>query len=247
MSSVLEVPNALIMALALAVSSAGGESQLASAGAAAATPPTATIEAREFPSSNPFGFSEQQWLAAMHRQGAVIAQGGMSARIFKTSAGRYYVPIESERREITALRDDVVAAGQLAHLHGVSAFKFMQQRLSRAPSMGELLAAHVLGIDDALQLVSLVAATPNSPAAGLLPAAAAAYPRLFQAGARPRSAIEVMTELIAAVQRDGADRMRIAGVGRLSPRMELRQSAAVAPAGGSRGAARSGMAFAGAR
>jgi hypothetical protein len=246
-SSVLEVPNALIMALALAVSSAGGESQLASMPVTYAVASTTVSDQREPPSRNPFGFDDQQWLAAMHRQGASIGQGRLSARIFKTSSGRYYVPVESERQEIAALRDDVVAAGQLTHLQSVSAFKVMQQRLSRAPAFAEILAAHVLGVDDALRLVSLVASAPNAPAAVTFPAAASVQPKLFYAGARPRSAFEVMTELIAAVQRDGADRARVTGVARHSPRTELRQSTAAVREDGNRSRARAGMALAGAR
>jgi hypothetical protein len=55
--------------------------------------------------------------------------------------------------------------------------------------------AHFLGADDASKLIAAASSRPETSAAGLFPAAAAANRSIFFDGARPRSVAEVYGRL----------------------------------------------------
>lgn len=191
MSAGLEVPAALIMALTVAGSAGGGGGQLA-------RPDTSPSQAR-FSNDNPFRFDEQRWLATFRRHGAEIGRSTLSARVFVTGSGRYYVPVATERAQVMALRDDIVIAGQLVHIAARRDAEAMTDRLGRPPTTAELLTAHLLGTDDAVTLLRLATAAPNTVLSSEMPTRALELPELFFAGARPRRAIEVITEIKAAL------------------------------------------------
>jgi len=205
LSSVLDVPIGLIMALALAVATDGGEGQLAS-GVRAPFVPRAAASATEAraDAADPFRFGEQGWLRGVMEHGVAVGLGPYAARVFKTSSGRYYVPDAGERQEIAALRGDIVVAGQVLYRMAKADASALEDRSGRRPHLHELLAAHLLGRDAAEKLARLAVSAPRTPAASAMPALALANPDLFFAGTRPRSAYEVTIELVAATRGEAA-------------------------------------------
>ena len=201
MSSVLDVPIGLIMALALAVAPDSGEGQLASRNQSGSEPAGA-IRASNVTqdAADPFRFGEQNWLRAVKDQGQAIGLGALARRVFKTSSGRYYVPDAIEHKLIMVLRADIVVAGQVLHRTATADAAMFQTSVGRLPAMHELLAAHLLGCESALKLAQLALKEPMMPAASAMPALALAYPALFFVGTRPRSAYEVTIELVAAAR-----------------------------------------------
>jgi hypothetical protein len=193
-SSVLEVPTALIMALTLAASAESGGGQLAPFGGG---PPT--VGRIDAPAVNPFALNEQAWLAAFRRNGGLVGQADLASRIFITSGKQLYVPVAQERSRILAMRDDVVLAGQLTLISARQNAADLSRRLGRSATSSDLLAAHLFGLDDAEQVLRSAATSPNAILASILGAKAFDVPELFFAGSRPRRAIEVVTELRAAV------------------------------------------------
>jgi hypothetical protein len=71
----------------------------------------------------------------------------------------------------------------------------LSQGLGRAPSGGELYAAHLLGPAGALRLIRVAYLRPSYPAAWLLPDAAAKNRGLFYRRGAPRSASELLLSL----------------------------------------------------
>lgn len=168
------------MALSLAAASAAGEeaswhlrserqSSRVTQAAAAATDPL-----------GPFQYSERGWLHALKQTGV---QPALARRIFLTSTGVAYVPAAAERRQILALRHDLVIAGQVAFLQARANALALLPLLGRTPTVAELHAAHLLGASGAARLVQGAAASPAMPAQVLLAEAALEVPQsLLQRG-----------------------------------------------------------------
>lgn len=134
-----------------------------------------------------FQFIEGTWLDMVRRHGA---NHGLDAQ---AAALRNGANAET-RREILALRNDpeisARMAGELARENAAT----MQARLGRAPTAGELYAAHVMGPSGALRLVE--AAQQGAPnAVTLFPREAAANRGLFYANGQPRSAQGLLDRL----------------------------------------------------
>lgn len=134
-----------------------------------------------------FQFIEGTWLDMVRRHGA---DHGLDAQ---AAALRNGANAET-RREILALRNDpeisARMAGELARENAAA----MHARLGRAPTAGELYAAHVMGPSGALRLVE--AAQQGAPnAVTLFPREAAANRGLFYVNGQPRSAQGLLDRL----------------------------------------------------
>jgi hypothetical protein len=134
-----------------------------------------------------FQFIDSTWLDMVRRHGA---EHGLAAQ---SAALRQGADAET-RREILALRSDpelsARMAGELARENAAT----LQAQLGRAPSAGELYAAHVMGPGGALRLIE--AAQRGAPdAAALFPREAAANRGLFYANGAPRSAEALLDRL----------------------------------------------------
>lgn len=94
----------------------------------------------------------------------------MASRIFFTSSGRYYVPSESERAEILALKKNPdIAVRVLAA--ATRAYKAeLETLVGRGPSRGALLVAHVYGVAIAERYMKAMAGNCAAPAASVVPA-----------------------------------------------------------------------------
>jgi hypothetical protein len=143
-----------------------------------------------------FQFIDQTWLGTLKQSGGALGYGRYAAAIGQTDSGRYVVSDPAMRREIMALRKDPTANAVMAGAFTQANAQYLQQKLGRAPTDGELYMAHFLGPRGAANLIGLAAATPNALARDSFPRAAASNKSIFYAeGGRPRSFAEVTRAL----------------------------------------------------
>lgn len=140
-----------------------------------------------------FQFIESTWLDMVRKYGDQHGLGAMASRI-SVSGGRPHVSDAASRKAILDLRYDpelsARMAGELARENATT----LQGNLGRAPSAGELYAAHVLGPAGATKLIE--AAERGAPnAAALFPREAAANRGLFYVDGAPRSAAQLLARL----------------------------------------------------
>jgi hypothetical protein len=90
-------------------------------------------------------------------------------RIFVTSAGRYYVPAQSDRDDILALRRNRDVAARVLAAATASLQAELTRRSPFAPTRGALLIAHMAGIEPALGYMQALASDPQAKAANAVP------------------------------------------------------------------------------
>ncbi len=163
-----------------------------------------------------FQFIESTWLDMVRRHGAEHGLGAEAA-----SLGNGADP--AARREILALRNDPEISARMAAELARDNAQTLQAQLGRAPSAGELYAAHVMGSGGAARLIE-AAANGAVSAAAIFPREAAANRGLFYADGAPRSAQALLARLdldagagIAAPITEG--KPRAAGDAPLSPEL----------------------------
>ncbi len=159
-----------------------------------------------------FQFIESTWLDMVRRHGPAHGLAAEAAALRRGANA-------DMRREILALRSDpelsARMAGELARENAAA----LQARLGRAPSAGELYAAHVMGAGGALRLIE-AAQQGVTDAADLFPREAAANRGLFYTNGAPRSAQQLLDRLSldadASMNREQGVRLEFAE-GALSP------------------------------
>jgi hypothetical protein len=141
-----------------------------------------------------FQFIDSTWLSMVQRHGAEHGLGRYAAAI-ETRNGRPFVGDPAVRREILALRGDAELSARMAGELAQENATFLQGRLGRPPTAGELYAAHVMGPAGAARLIEAAAAGATD-AAALFPREAAANRGLFYfRNGEPRSAAELLERL----------------------------------------------------
>ncbi len=171
LSSLLDVPAQLALALSLAAATAANEPPRAPS--AAPTPPASVAMLVAEPPQGPYRFSEGNWLRAL-KEDLPKDGRGYAQSIFRTSGGRYYVPRGVERMQILAGREDEELAGRAARAFARSNARVLRASLRRVPTAGELYIAHLFGPETAASLIAHVRAHPNDVAAKQGPELAAA-------------------------------------------------------------------------
>jgi hypothetical protein len=151
-----------------------------------------------------FQFVEQTWLSTVKRFGARHGLGAYAAQVQTGPDGRFHVADPGMRKAVLDLRLDPQAAalmaGELTQDHAA----YLQGRTGRAPTGGELYAAHVLGPAGSAKLMETAATHPSAPAAQLFPEAAEANAGLFYRGGRPVTVAELSATLTRAAAGGGA-------------------------------------------
>jgi Transglycosylase SLT domain len=126
-----------------------------------------------------FQFIDSTWLDMVRRHGAEHGLGAEASALRNGASA-------ATRQDILALRSDPEIAARMAGELARENAATLQARLGRAPTAGELYAAHVMGSGGAVQLIR--AAAQGAPsAAALFPREAAANHGLFYANGQPRS------------------------------------------------------------
>lgn len=134
-----------------------------------------------------FQFIESTWLDMVRRHGP---EHGLSQQAAALRGG---ADVQT-RREILALRNDPEISARMAAELARENAQTLQARLGRAPSAGELYAAHVMGSGGAIRLIE-AAASGAPDASALFPREAAANRGLFYANGAPRSAQGLLDRL----------------------------------------------------
>jgi hypothetical protein len=134
-----------------------------------------------------FQFIDSTWLDMVRRHGAAHGLGGYA------SALAHGADAET-RRNILALRNDPEISARMAGELTRENANALQASLGRAPTAGELYAAHVLGAGGAIKLVEAAGrGAPNASA--LFPREASANRGLFYDQGQARSAQGLLDRL----------------------------------------------------
>ena len=144
-----------------------------------------------------FQFIDQTWLEVLKEEGPKLGMADAASDVSRTASGRYTVADPNRKAELLAMRDDPSASALLAGAFTRRNAAQMTNGLRRAPTEGELYAAHFLGAQGATDLVKLAAATPGASAAAAFPAQASANKAIFYDNGRARTASEVYARLTA--------------------------------------------------
>lgn len=154
-------------------------------------------KARSSSASGLFQFIEQTWLGVVKGAGAQHGLGPYADQISERG-GRFDVADAGTKAQILALRNDpkvsAVMAGELTRRNAAA----LSGVLGRAPTDGELYAAHFMGSRGAADLIRSAQANPRARAADLFPEQAAANRSIFfdRATGQARSVAEVHATLV---------------------------------------------------
>jgi len=168
--------------------------------------------ARSSSASGLFQFIEQTWLGVVKGTGAQHGLGPYADQISERG-GRYDVADPQARAQILALRNDpkvsAVMAGELTRRNSAA----LAGALGRAPSDGELYAAHFMGPRGAADLIRTAQTNPRARAADLFPDQAAANRAIFfdRASGQAKSVSEVHATLVT-----GQGKLAVPAVPRLA-------------------------------
>ena len=144
-----------------------------------------------------FQFIDSTWLDMMHRFGAKYGQGALAQKISIDRHGKPHVADAATRHQILALRRDpalsAALAGEYAKLNKVEVERAVGHKVGRA----ELYMAHFLGAGGASHFLKALETNGATPAAKLLPEAAASNRSVFFEGetGRARSVAEIYRAL----------------------------------------------------
>jgi hypothetical protein len=166
----------------------------------------ANAKAKNSSAAGVFQFTEQTWLQMVKTHGAKYGMA-REAEAIKVGKGRLEVPDAAARQAILARRHDPKLATQMATELAGDNRKFLEKRLGRKASEGEVYAAHAFGASGALRMIQTREAAPERAGDQVLPAAARTnraifYDRTTQA---PRSTAQIMARLDGIVANKVAD------------------------------------------
>ena len=195
MSSVLEVPVQLALAILLAVDPA--PAPVEPVGRDSSEAGSAWTQPRRLD----FGYSDETWLALVQTHGTAAGLGPLAGRAFRTSSGRIYVPMAEDRQAILELKLDPAIAPLIATEAARANASHLQNVLARPAAPAELFMAHHLGAEATTGLLLTAARDPQWPATEIAPAAALEHPEAFFQDVRPRSVAGVVRVFAAAFER----------------------------------------------
>ena len=142
-----------------------------------------------------FQFVEQTWLATLKQHGAKYGYARYSELISKGADGRYRVAGAEARKAVMDLRMDPHAASLMAGELTSDHASYLKGRVGRAPTAGELYAAHFLGPQGSARLIEAVRTQPGASAAAMFPDAAGANRSIFYRDGRAATVSEVYANL----------------------------------------------------
>ena len=142
-----------------------------------------------------FQFVEQTWLATLKQHGAKYGYARYSELITKGTDGRYRVAGAEARKAVMDLRMDPHAASLMAGELTSDHASYLKGRVGRAPTAGELYAAHFLGPQGSARLIEAVRSQPGASATAMFPDAASANRSIFYRDGRPATVSEVYANL----------------------------------------------------
>ena len=151
-----------------------------------------------------YQFTRQTWLATLHRHGANHGLGWAANAIGKDASGRFSIADPMLRDQILGLRDDPVAASNMAAALTSDNQDYIESRTGRAAEPVDLYLAHFLGSAGAARFLGAWSDNPDQPGATMLPDAAAANrPVFYNADGSMRSLGEIREFFRAKLEADG--------------------------------------------
>ncbi|THD68549.1 transglycosylase SLT domain-containing protein [Phenylobacterium sp.] len=142
-----------------------------------------------------FQFVEQTWLSTLKQHGAKHGYARYAELIQKGSDGRYHVNGSEAHRAVMDLRLDPHAASLMAGEMTSDSAAYLKGRTGRAPTAGELYAAHFLGPQGSAKLIEAAERQPGATAAHLFPDAAHANKAIFYPGGQAATVGQVYANL----------------------------------------------------
>jgi len=113
----------------------------------------ANAKSKTSSASGVFQFTEQTWLQMVKQHGAKYGLATEAQAIKPDGKGRYEVPDANTRQAILARRNDPKLATQMATELAGDNRKFLEKRLGRKATEGEVYAAHAFGPSGALRMI----------------------------------------------------------------------------------------------
>ncbi len=136
-------------------------------------------KARKSSAAGLYQFVDQTWYAMLHQRGGIYGLNGFSSAISKSTSGRYKASNTWQRRKVLNLRYNPKVNAIMAAELAIANENYLRRKLSRQPTMGELYAAHFLGVGSALKLINLNISAPTNKASSHFPKAARVNRRVF--------------------------------------------------------------------
>lgn len=177
-----------------------------------------------------FQFIDSTWLDMMHRYGAKYGQGQLAQQISTDAAGKPIVADPATRQRILALRSDPALSASLAGEYAKQNQHEVEHALGRPVGKADLYMAHFLGAGGATTFLKALAAKGSTPAAQLLPDAAASNPGVFfdSATGRAKSVAEIYRTLGGRIEQNAN---AFASLGDDAPAATETADAAAVPSG----------------
>jgi len=145
-----------------------------------------------------FQFIESTWLETMKEAGPKHGLNQYSDHIKRSKSGKYYVSDPQMRREILDLRKDPEISSTMAGALTQKNAQYLERKIGREPTDGELYMAHFLGAHGASRLIDATAANPEMRADKIFAAQARANkPIFYERSGKARSMQEVYEVIVS--------------------------------------------------
>lgn len=149
-----------------------------------------------------FQFTSQTWLTMVKKHGADHGLDWAANAISRGENGSYYVNQPQLRGAIMQLRNDPLAASNMAAELALENGNHLSTFLGRDPEQVDLYLAHFLGAQGAVRFLAAHQDNPNASAAPLFPQAASANRNIFYyANGNARSLDEIRNRFAAKLAR----------------------------------------------
>ena len=154
-----------------------------------------------------YQFVGSTWLDMMHRFGAKYGEGTLAQAITIDGSGRPTVADPATRQRILALRSDPTLSAALAGEYANLNRGEVERALGHAPNRADLYMAHFLGPAGATTFLKALETQGTTPAAELLPEAAASNRSVFYDGdtGRARSVAEIYRALGGRIEQEAEE------------------------------------------
>ncbi|MEP3428254.1 MAG: transglycosylase SLT domain-containing protein [Roseibium sp.] len=157
-----------------------------------------TAKARTSSATGLFQFIESTWLETMKEAGSKHGLENYSDHIQKSKSGKFYVKDSQMRREILELRKDPEISSMMAGALTQKNANYLERRIGREPTDGELYMAHFLGANGASRLIESTASNPDMRADKMFSAQARANKAIFyERNGKARSMDEVYQVIVS--------------------------------------------------
>ncbi|MET1410942.1 transglycosylase SLT domain-containing protein [Roseibium sp. HPY-6] len=145
-----------------------------------------------------FQFIESTWLETMKEAGPKHGLEKFSDQIQRSKSGKYYVKDAEVRQEILDLRKDPEISSMMAGALTQKNSAYLERKIGRTPTDGELYMAHFLGAHGASRLIDATNANPDMRADKMFSSQARANkPIFFHSNGKARSMQEVYEVIVS--------------------------------------------------